>query len=368
MSNKKASWKEVLIFSGAYIAFCVGAGFGTGQESLQYFGSWGKMGLPGLFCAIIPMALMTILTMFDMRKYRIPDTEGIFTFYAGKYLGKVIYWYVMFYFFAMLTMLIAGAGAIFEQQFGVPSIVGRGILSLLIMFTAYFGLKKFNDVLGKLAYIIIAFAIFVPVWNIFNAQDGFEAGSEIAKSADMIRAGSGWLDAAIMFFSWGALLNVPYAAGLVTDGKESPLVQSKGLVLGNIVYLIMCIFPFLAMVSNMSLVGGVQAPNILLGNRIHPVIGVCFAVITMLCIFTTATPLAWTCARAFAKEGSKRYKILIIVLVVVAFLGGELGSFAQILNTATSITAYVGYVLFAAMLYTKLIRRPKAPAVPEAAE
>ena len=34
--NDKMNWKNVLTIGGAYTAYCIGAGFASGQETLQY--------------------------------------------------------------------------------------------------------------------------------------------------------------------------------------------------------------------------------------------------------------------------------------------------------------------------------------------
>lgn len=39
--NDKMNWKNVLTIGGAYTAYCIGAGFASGQETLQYYASWG---------------------------------------------------------------------------------------------------------------------------------------------------------------------------------------------------------------------------------------------------------------------------------------------------------------------------------------
>ena len=47
--NKEVvNWGRVFTFAGAFIAFLIGSGFATGQEVLQYFSSYGYMGLAGV--------------------------------------------------------------------------------------------------------------------------------------------------------------------------------------------------------------------------------------------------------------------------------------------------------------------------------
>ena len=40
-NNEKAVLKDVLKIGGAYAAFCIGSGFATGQEIMQFFTAFG---------------------------------------------------------------------------------------------------------------------------------------------------------------------------------------------------------------------------------------------------------------------------------------------------------------------------------------
>ena len=37
--NEGFSWIDTIKIAGAWISFCIGSGFATGQELLQYFGA-----------------------------------------------------------------------------------------------------------------------------------------------------------------------------------------------------------------------------------------------------------------------------------------------------------------------------------------
>ena len=47
MSKHDVSLKTVIKFAGAFTAFLIGSGFATGQEVLQYFASYGYLGVLG---------------------------------------------------------------------------------------------------------------------------------------------------------------------------------------------------------------------------------------------------------------------------------------------------------------------------------
>lgn len=45
MENKKMRPGLLITFAGALLAYLIGSGTASGQESVQYFSSWGSVGL-----------------------------------------------------------------------------------------------------------------------------------------------------------------------------------------------------------------------------------------------------------------------------------------------------------------------------------
>ena len=130
-NKKKSNVMTYLLIGGAYVSFCVGASFSTGNELMQYFASYGVF-------AIIATALCLLLIIVlirDAQKYKLPDMKTLFVHYGGKYLGTALYVYTVFYLFVLVVMLVAGAGAVFEEHFGISNMLGRGILTLAMFLT-----------------------------------------------------------------------------------------------------------------------------------------------------------------------------------------------------------------------------------------
>ena len=63
-SKMKSTMMTYLLIGGAYVSFCVGASFSTGNELMQYFASYGVLGIVG---AIIATALCLLLIMVLIR-------------------------------------------------------------------------------------------------------------------------------------------------------------------------------------------------------------------------------------------------------------------------------------------------------------
>ena len=245
-NKKKSNVMTYLLIGGAYVSFCVGASFSTGNELMQYFASYGVFGILGAIIATALCLLLIIVLIRDAQKYNLPDMKTLFVHYGGKYLGIALYVYTVFYLFVLVVMLVAGAGAVFGEHFGISNMLGRGILTLAMFLTVILGLNKLLDILGKLSFVILIMMIVVALIGIFNPVDGISEGSKLAletPSNIVARQGSNWFMSGLMYFSWAILCQTSFAASLEKSSlyKESDL--RKGMYFGGFGFMLMATVP-----------------------------------------------------------------------------------------------------------------------------
>ncbi len=126
------AWRIALVLVGSVI----GAGFASGAEIMMYFTKYGEAGLWSMGVA----GLLFFLGTYGILKiaYEHGNTEyGAFTeTIAGKWLGIALDVLVTFSMLLGYGVMLAGSGAIFLQQWGIPewagslSMAGVSILTL----------------------------------------------------------------------------------------------------------------------------------------------------------------------------------------------------------------------------------------------
>lgn len=361
-NKKKSNVMTYLLIGGAYVSFVVGASFSTGNELMQYFASYGLFGILGAIIATALCLLLIIVLIRDAQKYNLPDMKTLFVHYGGKYLGTALYVYTVFYLFVLVVMLVAGAGAVFEEHFGISNMLGRGILTLAMFLTVILGLNKLLDILGKLSFIILIMMIVVALIGIFNPVDGISEGSKLAletPSNIVARQGSNWFMSGLMYFSWAILCQTSFVASL---GKSSLYKESdlrKGMYFGGFGFMLMATVPSIAIIANFSICKGSSIPTIVIAKSINPILAVLFSCVVVIAIYTTCSPICWSVANAFIKQEQRNFKWMVAGMLILAFIGSNLGSFTDILYLGTSVSAYVGFVFIATVIFTIVIRKPK---------
>lgn len=120
--NDKMNWKNVLTIGGAYTAYCIGAGFASGQETLQYYASWG-----GIYPFVLPALTFVLMFVICYGTFktgysnRFPSPNAAYGYYCGKVLGKILDIFCTVSIALSTLIMFAGSGATVNQYLARPS-------------------------------------------------------------------------------------------------------------------------------------------------------------------------------------------------------------------------------------------------------
>ena len=115
----------------------VGAGLASGQDLLQYFLSFGARRIdwnrrPGSLNVIFGVVALQLGSY-----YRSGHHDEVFERITHPAVRRVIDVVLVFSGFAMGFVMLAGAGANLEQQFGLPAWAGSAVCAGLVILTAF---------------------------------------------------------------------------------------------------------------------------------------------------------------------------------------------------------------------------------------
>ena len=107
--------------------------------------------------------------------------------------------------------------------------------------------------------------------------------------------------------------------------------------------------------ANIEELSGTMVPNLILANKVHPVLGTIFSLIVIAGIYTTAVPLLWQAVARFSEDKTPKFRLLTVIMAGVGVFVGLLVPFDRLVNIIYVINGYVGIILFIFMAY-KTIR------------
>lgn len=343
--KKVFSTAKVINLAGAMIAYLIGSGFASGQESLQFFtayGMWGCLGA-GLCAGAIYLFFSTTI-MEDGRKLQLTQSNDIFRYYCGRYVGTFYEWYTPFFLFLVFVVMISGAGAILNEYYGLHPLVGRAIMAGLSLVVVLLGLNRMIDIIGKIGPVIIIFGIIVGLVNIFLSLDGFAAADETLAAIEVNKAAPTWYLSGIIFAAFGCILAAPFLARIGATTNSSTEARLGG-GLGAGAFIIACMVMAYGLMASIGDIYAKNVPALVLADKMFPAVGIIFSLILFGAVFSTAVPMLWlSCNRISTDEKSSRFRISAVVLTMIAFLGGQL-PFAKLVNTIYPFTGYLGIIL-----------------------
>ncbi len=369
MVNKKVNKKTVTMFAGAIIAFLIGSGFATGQEVLQYFASYGYLGLAG--SGLVCLLLVYVCSSFLEVGYREKFEKGndIYKYYCGEKLGFFFDYFSTLFCFMSFVVMVAGASATMTQHYGTPTIVGGLLIAALSLITVLKGLSRIVEIVGRVGPIIITISIFVGLVSIFKNYTNLDPETvsmsiESLKSSEkLVRASSSWYLASFSYVGFCMLWLADFLSSLGAKA-ESSLEAKTGGIFGGALFSLAVVIITLGLLSSINTTAGTQIPMLYLANNIHPMFSNIFALIILAGIFSTAVPLLWSVSARFTEDSTKPFRILTTVLAAVGLIIGIWLPFDKLENIVYVLNGYLGAILLVIMLYKTIHRRLKKQTVP----
>ena len=115
----------------------------------------------------------------------------------------------------------------------------------------------------------------------------------------------------------------------------------------------------LAMVANIAAVEKLDVPFLYVASQTFKGFGSIYAIMIFAALYTTTCPLLWSSISPFAKDGTPKYKILIVAGTVIGFIVAMLVPYDIIMNYVWVISGWVGLGVTVIMVVRVIYNRVK---------
>lgn len=355
MSAQKLSTFKV---ASAYIGTIVGAGFASGQEVLQFFGYFGYWGLAGLVLATVLFIYFGYLVLKLGLELKADSHLPVIKYAGGKWIGTVIDYVITFFLFGALTVMAAGAGALFSEQLGLSKFLGSSLLIATTLGTVLFGLNGVISAISFVVPVLLVSVVAICGYVIFGT--GIPAGASQAAINGGNPAVPFWPLAAVVYISYNLVVAV---AVLAPMGKETGDIKTvkKGALWGGLGLGLGAVAILLAMLASMPQAAKYELPMIFVAGKISPLIQILYAIILYLEIYTTAVGSLYGFSVRFSKPKSKQLKMLAAGASVGALAAAQFG-FTNLVRILFPLVGYAGILMLGGLLYHQFMPLKKAPA------
>lgn len=361
--------KTVFTISGAFAAYNIGAGFATGQETIQYFGSYG-----GIYPFVLPIFTFVLMGIFCVGTYRagyvkrFSDPNMAYTYFCGKKLGKCIDFFCTISIALSTLVMFAGSGATIKQYLGLPVWVGTLVMGIISVIVVCLGLEKVTNVLGGCGIVIIIIIAIAGIYSFCTTPVGImEAQQHVLK----------YVEEGIILQGQFLGITNPFLANLFLVGAYITLALVFNTTLGNacknkkevfwgaffsvlffIIGLIMVLFTILL---NLDYIAEIKAQVPMLAaieNRM-PFLAMPFSVVILVGVFTTITGYLWAVGRRFAEDRTRKQRIIVIVVAVIGVTIASVIPLSDLVNTIFPLIGVAGVVLLIGIIFKMITDRGK---------
>ena len=353
----KTSSKNILKFAGAYVACAIGSGFATGQEIMQFFTAHGTLSILGSIITMVLFSLLGGTIMKHARELELKVPGHIVKYYFGDTLGKIFEILFQVFLYAIFVIMIAGAGATLAEYYGIHPLVGRVCMAIVAFLSVILGLTKLTDILGSMGTVIVVFAVAVGLISFLMNMDGFSNANAVLSEIEMTKPNGGALFSSILYPGFNIVAVLVFSAGIGSSANNKKEAFYGG-VLGGIFFGLAILCMNLGLLSQIGIVYNKEVPSLILADQLGHVIGVVFSVILICGIYTTAVPMLWGVTSQFAKEKTKKFTLVALILTIIAFILG-MTDFSKLVNTVYPFSGYMGILLMVLILYRVLSNKRK---------
>ena len=337
--------------AAAAIGIVLGAGFLSGQELLRFFGAYGVWGYVGAVVAALFFYLTVTTVLLLARESGEVTTDRIVLFFDAPVARRAIAAFEFVFLFLIYVLMIAAAGALFEDVFFLPPLAGDLVFCALTVFCSLFGVRGLVRLFSFLVPVLVVATVAIATGSILQG--------EIVAASDT-RLHLGFLPSAMVYVSFNVVCSIPILAPV---GKDAPSKGSirAGTAIAAILLTAIAIFILLALSG-----GGVSAekdlPMLILAGRLGVFAGGLYAFLLFGGIFSTGLSALTAIHTYFAVRWQLPRGVVAALAVGLSVLGCAvaLSGFRELVGFFYPVFGYLGLLPLALLFLHALLRKKAA--------
>ena len=337
--KKIGSLKLGLSFAGCFL----GAGYVSGQELWQFFGSFGTLGVAGLLLALLVLSAAGVLMLKLNRLTGYDEADKLILGGKAGILRHAVTFLELLLLFCIGTVMTAGVGALAHQLLGLPTFVGGLLFAAAVAAVSLAGLSGMVSVFSATVPLLCLISLSFGVYAL--RRFGFSVGSSDPGNPLM----GSWVSAALSLASYNLFAGIAVIAPLGRYMKSSRSVFGGVLVGAGI---LLCVAgSVLLCVSAAPKYADAELPMLAFASGLSPILAALYGVLLLLAMFGTALSslVAFVSMLAAKSERISRRKKPFTALCALCMFLGSLFGFGDLIGVVYPIFGYCSSVFIVLM-------------------
>ncbi|MGG3890937.1 YkvI family membrane protein [Metabacillus fastidiosus] len=225
-------WGSSFQVAAVYVGTVVGAGFATGREIVEFFTKYGFIGIIGITIAGCFFIWIGTKMMIVSKRINATSYQDLNIFLFGRSIGKVVNLLMLIVLIGVTSVMLSGAGAIFEEQLQLSKQVGVIITVLLTLFVMAFGVQGLLSVNVIVVPMLILFSLIVA----FQSIGEHTVITTVTDEFGVIN----WIVSALSYAGFNLTMAAAVLVPLAAEMKDEKVLK-RGGILGGILLTVILI-------------------------------------------------------------------------------------------------------------------------------
>lgn len=318
----------------------VGAGFASGQEILQFFVVFGIRGVPGLIISGIWFALLSYLIMTSAAKFRVYSHKELLRKVVPPAVGRITDLLLAFLLLVSTSIMLAGSGAVFRQQFNCHELFGIVFMVFLVLICSH----NMGTVIGinvVLVPFLIAALIVLAVQTTVAAA--LSDGTLNFWSGPLLPSTRSWLDAAALYAGYNMFLGLSGLSSI--GGAVSVRTAQWGAILGAVIVTVLLSISAMILWNAGYDILAYPVPLLAEAFRISSFFGTIYSLVILAAMLTTAVVNVYGLARRVEETLHWPHWVAVTAVIAGSIPLSYVG-FTKIIGVAYPLIGYGAIVFF----------------------
>ena len=303
-----------------FIGTIVGAGLASGQEITEFFTAYGPLSFIGiLICGIFYIAMGTIVSKISIL-HKLDSYSDVIKIISPNLLGKITGAITTLYLISSASIILAGSGALINQFFGIPKIVG----SLIMIAIAIFFLLRETDGLIEVNSFIVPILLFtiitITILYFVLAKDMISL--EFISQFEPPKKGLAL--STILYAGYNTLCCLGVLVP-ISNQTKNPRIMFYGVAIGAIGLTILSFMINFMLIINQPYIFKYEIPLLFVAQRFGHIIQAILLIVIWLEMFSTEVSDVYSISKTLEQTFKIKFKKGIFIVLAIALPVSQIG-------------------------------------------
>lgn len=330
-----------------YVGTVVGAGFATGREIVEFFLRFGWTGLAGILISGLMFTFLGAKIMLISVRINAKSYQELNKFLFGQTLGKFVNIFMLMVLLGVTSVMLSGAGAIFEEQLGLSNQAGMLVTIALSLFVMMSGVKGIFSV----NVIVVPLLLFFSVIVLF---DSFIFSGPAVHKLPGFSAKPDWIVAAVSYGAFNLSLAQAVLVPIASELKSERLIK-KGALIGGTLLTLVLIASFLSL-STLPNVILYEIPMAQVVYIVQHSVHIIYLFIIFGEVFTSVIGNLYGLEKQINEYIHMKSLYIFILILLTVYLTGQIG-YGKLISTIYPLFGQLSLVFIFFLMFKRLPNR-----------